>query len=260
MLFRSGFYSFIPIIIIYIISIIKFYHKEYGIIEKQIDEIVEAKIGKKKLKKRPRRIHKPKKEYKPKKGKNTIFKTYLNHIGLVLDSNYDETFTNTNTKMSNLTSNTNIKRRNKLKRKRKYTDINDNNNTTEDEVIPSINLDRKKRHKKKYIEINRTFNSPPIKKSKRNQMIVNEYKNYTTSLNDETEEDKSKNKLVEINVFSEEQKQKIKEILKPNDSEINNFGYKKAIKYDHRTYFQYYSSLIKTKYCAAFADYCVNKK
>ena len=29
---------------------------------------------------------------------------------------------------------------------------------------------------------------------------------------------------------------------------MNDFGYKKAIKYDHRTYFQYYFSLLKTKH------------
>ena len=64
----------------------------------------------------------------------------------------------------------------------------------------------------------------------------------------DTDDDKSKNKLVEINIISEEQKQKIKEILKYNDTEINNLGYKKAIKCDHRTYFLYYFSLIKTKH------------
>ena len=79
-------------------------------------------------------------------------------------------------------------------------------------------------------------------------MILNDNRNFTTSLYNDTNDDKSKNKLVEINIISEEQKQKIKEILKYNDTEMNNFGYKKATKYDHRTYFQYYFSLIKTKH------------
>ena len=48
--------------------------------------------------------------------------------------------------------------------------------------------------------------------------------------------------------FKEKEKLKIIEILKYNDTELNNLGYKKAIKFDKRSYFQYYISLLKTKH------------
>ena len=41
---------------------------------------------------------------------------------------------------------------------------------------------------------------------------------------------------------------KIAEILKYNDNELNELGYKKAFKYDNRTFFQYYFSLLFTKH------------
>ena len=41
---------------------------------------------------------------------------------------------------------------------------------------------------------------------------------------------------------------KVVEVLKFNDNEFNDLGYKKAFKYDHRTFFQYYLSLLFTKH------------
>ena len=40
-----------------------------------------------------------------------------------------------------------------------------------------------------------------------------------------------------------------------NEEEINNLSYKLALKYDKRTYFQYYISLIKTKHILFFSFY-----
>ena len=48
--------------------------------------------------------------------------------------------------------------------------------------------------------------------------------------------------------FQEKEKLKIIEILKYNDTELNNLGYKRAIQYHKISYFQYYISLLKTKH------------
>ena len=48
--------------------------------------------------------------------------------------------------------------------------------------------------------------------------------------------------------LTDHQKIKIKQILKYNDNELNDLGYTKAFKFDHRTLFQYYISLLFTKH------------
>ena len=52
--------------------------------------------------------------------------------------------------------------------------------------------------------------------------------------------------------------QKYKEILKYTDNEINSFEYEKAIKFDKRSYFQYYISLLKSGNFLLFAFYSNN--
>ena len=53
-------------------------------------------------------------------------------------------------------------------------------------------------------------------------------------------------------------KTKSKEIIDYIDEELNNLSYKLALKYDKRTYFEYYLSLIKTKHIFIFS-FCYNK-
>ena len=48
---------------------------------------------------------------------------------------------------------------------------------------------------------------------------------------------------------------KIKMILNPNANEINSLPFKKALKHDKRTYFEYYCSLIKTQH-SIFFSFC----
>ena len=50
------------------------------------------------------------------------------------------------------------------------------------------------------------------------------------------------------NDLTEEERIKISETLQYNDNELNDLGYKKAFQYDHRTFFQYYISLLFTKH------------
>ena len=53
---------------------------------------------------------------------------------------------------------------------------------------------------------------------------------------------------VKKEVLTIKEKMKVVEVLKFNDNEFNDLGYKKAFKYDHRTFFQYYLSLLFTKH------------
>ena len=60
-------------------------------------------------------------------------------------------------------------------------------------------------------------------------------------------------KVLEINKIKKgrltlEEKLKIIKVLKFNDNELNEFGYKKAIKYDKRNFSKYYVSLLLTKH------------
>ena len=54
-------------------------------------------------------------------------------------------------------------------------------------------------------------------------------------------------------INKEEMIEKIKNIMKFNKEEINQLIYNKAIKYDNRTYCEYYTSLIQTKYVLVFS-------
>jgi hypothetical protein len=128
---------------------------------------------------------------------------------------------------------------------------------------------------------NRNTNSPPLKKKK---LLSNSQKNiykvdnisYNTinkaiqnkiniNINvNESKEKKNKNKRNRKDFISEEKEEKKfftnnnnvsinQTIFDLNDYEKNNFNYNEALKYDNRTYFQYYISLIRTKHIFFFA-------
>ena len=56
----------------------------------------------------------------------------------------------------------------------------------------------------------------------------------------------------EIVLFDYKNKRKLDENMKYNDDELNNLSYEKAIKFDKRTYLQYFISLLKTKHILIF--------
>ena len=100
------------------------------------------------------------------------------------------------------------------------------------------------------------LSSPPIKKLK-----YNKEKNIIqfNKENAEQENEISTKNLIESsyvlelnkinkNDLTEEERKKISEALQYNDNELNDLGYKKAFQYDHRTFSQYYISLLFTKH------------
>ena len=53
---------------------------------------------------------------------------------------------------------------------------------------------------------------------------------------------------IKNNDVTEEEKEEIKRILKYNDTELNNMSYRDALKYDKRSFFEFYFALIKNKH------------
>ena len=152
--------------------------------------------------------------------------------------------------------------------------------------------DRLKRHetKKKSNIKNKNSNAPPLKKTKiPNTQISNSssnifrVKNVSKDLKDKITSEsniknyfESSNSIIKVSnkmntkslvskiliknesLFKEKNKDKNKEIiLHFTDLELNTLSYKKALKYDKRTYIQYYLSLLRTKHLIIFAFYPV---
>ena len=76
-----------------------------------------------------------------------------------------------------------------------------------------------------------------------NNMSSNTYKNINASIIHQNFNEREKNKF------------KYKSIKDYTDNEINSLAYKKAINIDHRTFLQYYISLLKTKHILIFSFY-----
>ena len=105
-----------------------------------------------------------------------------------------------------------------------------------------------KKHKK---------HNPPIKRKKIRKKI--EFNKLIIDTNNSKKIDSFRNMLHDKNDEEIIKKiKKIKKIYKYNDKEMNEFTYKKALKYDKRNYCQFYFSLLKTKYILIFTFYTSN--
>ena len=81
-----------------------------------------------------------------------------------------------------------------------------------------------------------------------------------TIVHKEENEEKMKKKssiisMINENIKNEEIITKCKKIMEYNDEEINTLDYELALKYDKRTYCQYYTSLLKTKHIFIYTFY-----
>ena len=65
------------------------------------------------------------------------------------------------------------------------------------------------------------------------------------------------NQIIKVNTNKQELIKKIKKTMEYNDNELNNLSYKLALKYDKRTYCQFYISLLKTNHILIFS-FCNN--
>ena len=106
-----------------------------------------------------------------------------------------------------------------------------------------------------YFDKNDNNFNPPKKVIKKNKMIV--INNYLNLVNDNNKNEII-NKSINNNSLNELSTKesiinKTREIMAHNDVELNQLSYKLSLEYDHRTYSQYYFSLIKTKHNLIFS-------
>ena len=270
-----GFYLFTPAIITYFVCVILFYIREFNQIKHQINDIVFAKKIQKYLeenrKKKPTKP-KPQKPPEPKpiiKGPKFVQPIIVQMIEKMQDLfNKDQNKKNktirtlkNNDKNKNETGKSEDKKEeiliedniidNKVQSKRKDNKGDKDNNLIDNDIKNEKPIEKNIKNKKK--------NAPPFKgtisKPKPEQNLGNN--NLPTSGNDIGNKKKgleliTYNNLDKINDnndgINNEEKEKMKIIMKHNDSELNVLDYKLALIHDHRNYFQYYFSLLKAKH------------
>ena len=143
----------------------------------------------------------------------------------------------------------------------KSSDIN-TNIQNENYVCKKINIDKTKESDKK----RDSKNAPPLKdkRSIKNERNIITQRNeqirdlsvrrnlMETGRNQNDLEEKKRNDLDMIHQnksnISNEEKQKIKNILDYNHNELNSMDYIDALKYDHRSFFEFYFALLKSKH------------
>ena len=257
-----GFYLYFPAVITFFLAIIILIAKDYKHLKIQVDDIVYAKqyiklINEKKKKKEKPKEKKPKKE-KPKEQKKPRPK-YVEPIILQMFEQLEEdkkakkkqepnlkNIIADILKKDDLIDENNINNE-KFDNNRKKDLINDkidiSNNKENKNLFPPKKNNNPKIVKTKNLSLANTEGNPDKKGiiTKENDLKIDKRGNLITTYNN-INNDKKNGKL------SKEEEERIRVIMKHNDSELNVLDYKDAIKYDDRGYFQYYCSLLKSKH------------
>ena len=273
-----GFFVFIPTFVMLFVCIIVFYVREFSLIKKQINEIVEAKKNYDYILHSGQQLN-----YYP------VYLDYLKEKGAKLSSDLK------NRSILNFKPTINkrpptYKVKNKImikikKRKKKnstiretnepktntivQTQVNDNieNNIDKPNINNKINQQKNdlideeiKDKKEEHLNNTNNKNAPPKKQDLIDNETTNNNVDYTakknimdTSSEQKKEEDIDNDFYAEKvdqfkGKFSNKEKSDIKDVLKYNDNELNSMSYNEAIRNDHRTFFQFYFSLLKTKH------------
>ena len=241
-----GFYLFVPTFIMYFVCIFRFYLKEFGLLKQQINDIVTAKKYQKYLQDKKKGMIKPKPKPEPKKQK-PIKNDYRFVKPIIF--NVVSMFNMQENKISELKLN-----KNNIIEEKQEKDLIDENNINNEEMSKPKKDDLIEENPKE-----KKLSSPPIKpgNKKLSQKEKNlDKSNFPTSRNNSHSSNKKGLNLNTINSKSiksfedltNKEKERLKLIMKHNDSELNVLEYKNALKYDDRNYFQYYFSLLKTKH------------
>ena len=146
------------------------------------------------------------------------------------------------------------KEKRKIERNIKKINVERMNNVNKDiNINHSKKKSTKNKRSKKEIKIQNPFDfflntsinktNPPIKH--KNELNINNIIKNNDSL---------KNMILE-SINRKEIVKKVREIISFNDEELNNLDYKLALKFDKRTFCEYYLSLIKTKHILIFTFY-----
>ena len=253
-----GFYCLLLTVVVYFICLFYFYLKEYKLIKLMINEIVFAKKNERYLNK----IYKFRENSKKNIFENFIEKKKLEHefnVGKIIHNKSKSSIDIKNKKQEDKiftdNSNKNLNFLNEKEDKSKK-------ETTNPETLKKNEVEETKiqdeNSTKVLAEINKVKNAPPKK-----SLFEPSQKDYKQNLNVKKfssfkKSNKkivfSKKKLIHVindkyyEKFNEKQKSKIRFILSYTDNELNDLSYKKALKFEKRTYFQYYLSLIKSNH------------
>ena len=273
-----GFFVFIPTFVMLFVCIIVFYVREFSLIKKQINEIVEAKKNYDYILHSGQQLN-----YYP------VYLDYLKEKGAKLSSDLK------NRSILNFKPTINkrpptYKVKNKImikikKRKKKNSTIRETNEPKTNTIVqtqvndniennidkPNINnklnqqkndliYEETKDKKEEHLNNTNNKNAPPKKQDLIDNETTNNNVDYTakknimdTSSEQKKEEDIDNDFYAEKvdqfkGKFSNKEKSDIKDVLKYNDNELNSMSYNEAIRNDHRTFFQFYFSLLKTKH------------
>ena len=272
-----GFFVFFPSFLMYFIAIIVFYVKDFKKLKLQINEIVFAKRN---LQYLPL-VYVPPEDVIKHRKKQNLFLGYLVSKNVDIPKNFgfiptkesipietSKTDIIENKIEINININNNKSRKNKkLKERERMPEIKELVDQ-ENRISNYKTIKLGKRHKKNKKQRNKTIHSgnifqenninninninslkaPPKKseKKEKNKNIKNNTIKDNNSLNDTF--DSKKDDKNGPKYFTEKQKQKIRDILKHNDDELNYLSYKEALKYDKRNFIQFYFSLLKSKH------------
>ena len=271
-----GFFVFIPTFVMLFICIFVFYLKEFSLLKNEINEIVEAKKNYDYIINSGERL-----KYFP------VYLDYLKEKGMKLPSKLrNRSISNNKPGFINQKRPPTYKVKNKLKIKikkkvlksrssmatenlvQKSHLITENNDNIDNIDIPEVNKKIENKMDDTIIEevnekiedhLNETNdkNAPPKKNDLIDDDSLEQNGNSTVKKNILDTTVKNENEENDFNVdkidqykgkFSNEEKLKIKAVLKYNDDELNAMGYKEALKKDHRSFLEFYFALLKSKH------------
>ena len=125
------------------------------------------------------------------------------------------------------------------------------NNTCKKKTKHFKSLKRKSKSNINLISLNINKNMEINKSSTNNDSITNKKKEINNKIKN-TNTSKNNNSLRIFKRKTGKNKSKKIELNGLTDNEINSFNFEKALKYDNRTYYEYYISLLKTKHLLIF--------
>ena len=256
-----GFYSFIPTFIVYIICLFVFYKKEKKVINDNINKLIYAKrmsyINKLKRDEEKRKNE----EFiriiiKQKTSRMPVFASYLkdNSKSNILQNDIINNINinkNAQFKYSKIKPNRIIFKKKLSEKKINIYNSGDIMNSKSERNFLDKVEDKIKGNDVIIMNRNKLKNNPPIKKPNNKNNKKNDKYNFDEKICS-LEERKISHKSTELNekedIYINEEDMKINEILKYNDKELNDLTFKLAIKYDNRTFCQYYLSLLRSEH------------
>ena len=250
-----GFYCLLLALVVYFICLFYFYLKEYELIKILINDLTFAKKNEKYLDKRYK--------FKTKKSKKSIFVTYIEdkNLGNEFDIKKILKEIEKNKCSSKAIKNKNQKNKNYINSGNKSVDILNKNEKIPRKVSTFLEIVKNNTEEETKIQDEKNNdalnkiklkNAPPKKNnSRQNNLNIKVYSSSKTSFSKSLFSNK---KLINVindkyyEKFNEKQKKEIRNVLNYIDAELNDLSYKKAIKLDKRTYFNYYLSLLKSNH------------